>query len=601
MHLVEYLFRRIHEVNIRSVFGVPGDFNLTALDYVEKCGLQWVGNVNELNAGYAADGYARIKGMSVIVTTLGVGELSALNAIAGASAELVPIIHIVGFPSTAIQEKKLPVHHTLADGDFELFMKMSERISAAAVLLKDPLEATRMIDETITDCYRSSKPVYIGLPMDLVQAESDPSPLEKPLLLRPLPTNSTAAEETAVNKIRESLIKAESPVIIVDSLAGRYEGLHVTRSFVEKSNIPCFSFPMAKGIINESLPNFRGIYAGDVSNPGVQKAIQSSDLILLIGSRPSDLNTGAFKCDVPDVDTIVFHRDTVELGEETYSNILMENVLGKISDAISVSASNTASNSPFSSLLSSPASSAGANAPKISLDESGSLFKSEKADTSADSIPLSQEWLWPRISSWLEEDDIVAMDAGTSAFGGIWSQHPRGAQSLFQLLWCSIGFALGATVGAAIAAREQFKESETKQKRRTILFTGDGSLQMTAQEISTLVRQELGVVIFVICNDGYTIERFIHGWEKSYNDIQPWDYKLLPQVFSPKPDSVRTYSVRTRGELEAILTDDQFGPADNFSEEQPEPLRLVEVHMDKHDAPQTIPDMITALHGKIAT
>lgn len=463
--------------------------------------------------------------MSAIVTTLGVGELSALNAIAGASAELVPIIHIVGFSSTAIHEKKLPVHHTLADGDFELFMKMSERISAAAVLLKDPLEATRMIDETITDCYRSSKPVYIGLPMDLVQAEIDTSPLEKPMLLRPLPTNSTAAEETAVNKIREILIKAESPVIIVDSLAGRYEGLHVTRSFVEKSNIPCFSFPMAKGIINESLPNFRGIYAGDVSNPGVQKAIQSSDLILLIGSRPSDLNTGAFKSDVPDVGTIVFHRDTVKLGEETYSNILMENVLG----------------------------------------------------------------------------DIVAMDAGTSAFGGIWSQHPRGAQSLFQLLWCSIGFALGATVGAAIAAREQFKESETKQKRRTILFTGDGSLQMTAQEISTLVRQELGVVIFVICNDGYTIERFIHGWEKSYNDIQPWDYRLLPQVFSPKPDSVRTYSVRTRGELEAILTDDQFGPAGNFNEEQPEPLRLVEVHMDKHDAPQTIPDMITALHGKIAT
>ncbi|KAJ5649093.1 uncharacterized protein N7484_002816 [Penicillium longicatenatum] len=601
MHLAEYLFRRIYEINIRSVFGVPGDFNLTALDYIEECGLHWVGNVNELNAGYAADGYARIRGMSVIVTTLGVGELSALNAIAGASAELVPIIHIVGFPSTTIQEKELPFHHTLADGDFESFMKMSERISAAAIQLKDPLEATKMIDDTIVECYRSSKPVYIGLPMDLVKAEIDSSPLEKPLLLRPPSTSTTATEEHVVKTIRERLFKAQNPVVIVDSLAGRYEGLHVTRSFVEKSNLPCFAFPMAKGIINESLPNFRGIYAGDVSNPGVREAIQSSDLILLIGPRPSDLNTGAFKSDIPDVDTIVFHRDTVKMVEETYSGLSMKNVFGKLSDAICASTSNTASNSYSSSPLSSPASSVGTKAPKISLDEADQAIPSKKIDTSAGSIELSQEWMWQRISSWLEEDDIVAMDIGTSALGGVWCHHPRGAQSLFQLLWCSIGFALGATVGAAIAAREQLEESETKKKRRTILFTGDGSLQMTAQEISTLVRQELGVIIFVICNDGYTIERFINGWEKSYNDVQPWDYKLLPQVFTPKPDSVRTYSVRTRDELEALLTDDQFGPAGNFDEAQPEPLRLVEIYIDKHDAPQTIPDMISAIHGKTAT
>ncbi|KAJ5642102.1 hypothetical protein N7490_006102 [Penicillium lividum] len=595
MHLAEYLFRRIHQLNIRAIFGVPGDFNLTALDYVEPCGLDWIGNVNELNAGYAADGYARIKGISAIVTTFGVGELSALNAIAGACAELVPIIHIVGFPSTAVQEKKLPIHHTLADGDYELFMKMSARISSAAILLKDPLEATKMIDETIIECYRSSKPVFIGFPMDLVKAEIDPSPLETPLSLRHLPSTPTPLEETAVTIIRERLINAENPVIIVDSLAGRYEGLHATRNFVGKSNIPCFAFPMAKGIINESLSNFRGIYAGSVSNPGVQEQIQSSDLILLIGPRPTDLNTGAFKSNVPDVETIVFHRDTVKVKEETYPISSMENVLGKFSEEISVSVSNTPSNSLDGSPLSSPASSVGANPPSISMGEPIEEFQGQKIDTNA---PVTQEWMWERMSSWLEEDDIIAMDVGTSAFGGLWCRHPRRAQSLFQLLWCSIGFAVGATVGAAIAAREQLKGSETK-KRRTILFTGDGSLQMTAQEISTLVRQELGVIIFVICNDGYTIERFINGWDKSYNDIQPWDYKLLPRVFNPKPDSLKTYSVRTRGELETLLKDDMFGPAENFDEKS-EPLRLVEIHMDKHDAPRAIPEMITELHGKVA-
>jgi pyruvate decarboxylase len=114
----------------------------------------------------------------------------------------------VGFPSTALQEKKLPIHHTLADGDFESFMKMSERISAAAIQLKGPLEATKMIDETIVECYRSSKTVYIGFPMDVVKAEIDSFPLEKPLLLRPPSTSTTAREENAVRTIRERVFKA---------------------------------------------------------------------------------------------------------------------------------------------------------------------------------------------------------------------------------------------------------------------------------------------------------------------------------------------------------------------------------------------------------
>lgn len=111
--VAEYLFKRLHEVGIRSVHGVPGDYNLVALDYLQQCGLTWVGNCNELNAGYAADGYARIKGISAIVTTFGVGELSTLNAIAGSFAEYVPVVHIVGTPSTISQANGMLLHHTL--------------------------------------------------------------------------------------------------------------------------------------------------------------------------------------------------------------------------------------------------------------------------------------------------------------------------------------------------------------------------------------------------------------------------------------------------------------------------------------------------------
>ncbi|KAJ5725280.1 Thiamine pyrophosphate enzyme C-terminal TPP-binding [Penicillium malachiteum] len=596
MHLAEYLFRRLYQIDIRAVFGIPGDFNLKALDYIDDCGLNWIGNVNELNAGYAADGYARIKGISAIVTTFGVGELSAINAIAGACAELVPIIHIVGFPSALARENKLPIHHSLADGDFDLFMKMSERISSATILLDDPLEATKLIDDTIIQCYRSSKPVYIGFPMDMVQVDIDSSPLEHPLLLRLATSEFTNAEETAVKTIQNRVSQAQNPIIIVDSLASRYQNLEASRAFVENSSLPCFCYPMAKGIINESIPNFRGVYCGDVCRKEVQEQVKSSDLILLLGHRPTDLNNGGFQDDLPDVEKIVFQQDSVHIGETVHNNLHLENVLGKLSDIISESPSNSSPSSTPSGISSPPSSVAsGEETLSFSLKESVQTMRDSTIDpTSA----VTHDWLWKRVGSWLEENDILAMDVGTSSFGGLWCRYPRGVQPIFQLLWCSIGFAMGATVGAAIAAREQEQASENSLRRRTILFTGDGSLQMTAQEISTLVRQELSPIIFVICNDGYTIERYIHGWDKSYNDIQPWNYRLLPTVFNAKPGTMRTYSVRTKGELETLLADDQFGSAESFGEDNPEPLRLVEIHMDKHDAPQTIPDTIAGINGK---
>ncbi|KAJ5682831.1 Thiamine pyrophosphate enzyme C-terminal TPP-binding [Penicillium macrosclerotiorum] len=594
MHLAEYLFRRLHQIDIRAVFGVPGDFNLQALDYLEDCGLDWIGNVNELNAGYAADGYARVKGISAIVTTFGVGELSALNALAGATAELVPVIHIVGFPSTTAKKNKLPIHHTLGNGDYDVFMEMSARISSAVAILDNPAKAPKLIDDTIIECYRSSKPVYIGLPMDLVGKDVDSSSLAQTLALEKSPSDLAADQDIVINKILERLQTAQNPMIVIDSLAGRYQNLHSTRAFVEKSNLPCFVFPMAKGIVNEDIPNFRGIFSGNVSVPGALEQLHSSDLVLLIGSRPTDINTAGFRSDLSSIETISLQRNSVRLENREFQGICLNSVLERLSDASflirsnSISSSSGNEHSPQNSSLGTPQSPG--TPPDLNMEETvqkllGNRLKSSHA--------ITHDFLWERMSSWLEEDDILSLDLGTAAFGPLWSQYPRGATSLVQLLWCSIGFALGAAVGAAIAVREQEQETKPLRKKRTILFTGDGSLQMTAQELSTMIRQKLGVIIFVICNEGYTIERYVHGWDKSYNDIQTWDYQLLPQVFNPEPGTLRTFSVRTKAELEMVLSDFQFGPADNFDKDPP--LRLVEIHVDKYDAPDSLKRMINEI------
>ena len=116
-NVTTYLLDRLAEAGVDRLFGVPGDFTLAMLDDVEGHRvIEWVGCANELGAGYAADGYARMRGLGAVCTTFGVGELSAINAIAGAFAEHVPVVHIVGAPSTATQAAGKATHHTLATG-----------------------------------------------------------------------------------------------------------------------------------------------------------------------------------------------------------------------------------------------------------------------------------------------------------------------------------------------------------------------------------------------------------------------------------------------------------------------------------------------------
>lgn len=135
--LGRYLWERIKQVGVSTIFGVPGDFNLELLDYIyDVPGLRWVGNSNELNGAYAADGYARIKGVpGVMVTTHGVGELSALNGIAGAASEQVKLIHVVGQTRRAMQDKNMMIHHSIGDKpDHQVSCPLCEAFSRAPMV-----------------------------------------------------------------------------------------------------------------------------------------------------------------------------------------------------------------------------------------------------------------------------------------------------------------------------------------------------------------------------------------------------------------------------------------------------------------------------------
>ena len=164
-----------------------------------------------ITIGYAADGYARVKGISALVTTFGVGELSAVNAIAGAYSEYVPIVHIVGYPSTASQKNGALLHHTLGNGDFTVFSRMSKEISCAVSMLNSQHEAAMLIDNAIRECYLKSRPVYISLPSDMVTKKVDGDRLNTPLDLE-YPQNDQEAEDYVVDVVLKYLHAAKNPV-----------------------------------------------------------------------------------------------------------------------------------------------------------------------------------------------------------------------------------------------------------------------------------------------------------------------------------------------------------------------------------------------------
>ena len=500
-----------------------------------------------VDAGYAADGYARIKGISAVVTTFGVGELSLLNAIAGAYSEYVPIVHIVGTPSTLSQKDGMLLHHTLGNGNFEVFSDMSKNISCAMAKLNDPHEATTLIDNAIRECWVQSRPVYITLPTDLVQKKVEGERLKTPIDLDH-PANQADKEDYVVDVVLKYLHAAKNPIILVDACAQRHRVLDEVHDLIEKSNLPTFVAPMGKGAVNEALPNYGGVYAGDGSNAGVRERVESSDLILSIGAIKSDFNTAGFTYRISQLSTIDFHSNYVRVKFSEYPGVRMQGVLRKVVDKMG-------------KLNVQPG-------PKASNE-----IEHKDKEVSHDQV-ITHDWLWPRIGQWLQRNDIVITETGTANFG-IWeTKFPKGVAALSQVLWGSIGYSVGACQGAALAAKEAGGD------RRTILFVGDGSFELTAQEVSTMLRQNLHPIIFVICNEGYTIERYIHGMDSSYNDIQQWKYKDLIPAFGGTEKNSQTRQVKNKQQAEDLFNDAEFARL--------EKLRLVELYMPKEDAPKAL-------------
>ncbi|KAF2738771.1 pyruvate decarboxylase-like protein [Polyplosphaeria fusca] len=545
--LGRYMWERIHQVGVDTIFGVPGDFNLQFLDSIfHTKGLKWVGNQNELNAAYAADGYARIKGVpGCLVTTHGVGELSALNGIAGAQSEQVKLIHVVGQTTRPMQSNHLMIHHSIGQKpDHRQYDRASEGLRFAAARLWDKNTAPQEIDRVIRECFIQSGPVYIFLPLDLSAEEVDVDLLKSPIDLSP--SIDIASQDKAVQAIQDALSSAQKPAILIDALAHRFNAAQESRTLVSKLKAPFFSTNMSKGLVDEVEETYVGLWNGEIGTPGVKEAAHSADLMLILGYLAADTNSSGFSRKVDPSRTIFIHPFEVVVKGRTYPNTHIKSLLAALNAQLPTSPMHTLQK------LSLPP-------PRIPDDLSATH--------------ITQSWLWPRMTAFLRPGDVLIGETGTTVFGLCDNAFPRDIRFQTQVYYGSIGWATPATLGAEIARREL--EDAGGSKGRTILITGDGSMAMTIQELGTMIKAGLSPLVFVINNEGYTVERMIWGAQQAYNDIVPTDYShLLPLFRHPAPET-SFHVARTKEELEAVLKKE--------SVLDPQHLTLVEVVVDKLD------------------
>lgn len=489
--VADYLLDRLAQIGINHLFGVPGDYNLLFLDHVIRHPhITWVGCANELNAAYAADGYARCKPAAALLTTFGVGELSAINGIAGSYAEYLPIIHVVGAPSLRAQRGHELLHHTLGDGDFGHFARMAKEVTVAQASLT-PENAAQEIDRLLAIAIEQRRPVYLLLPSDVASAPLTFGP--EPLLLpRPI-TFSPIVLQGFIAAAQEKLQTARRVSLLADFLADRFMADDLLAAWLAEVNIPHATLLLGKGVLDESHPFFTGTYAGAASDIEVKQTIENADVVIHVGVRFTDTITSGFSQQLAPEKCIDIQPFEASVGGRTFSPLPMR-------EAVKALHRLTVPMAPF-------------------WQNPAIVYPALPA---AEGEILGQDALWQEVQNFLQPDDIVIADQGTACFGAAALRLPSRCRFIVQSLWGSIGYTLPAAYGAQIAAPH----------RRVILLIGDGSAQLTIQELGSILRDGLKPIILLLNNQGYTVERAIHGPEERYNDIAQWDWTQVPQALS---------------------------------------------------------------------
>jgi len=510
-----YIAARLEQIGLEHYFAVPGDYNLVLLDELaSNRNLQLVSCCNELNAGYAADGYARAtNGAAAMCVTFSVGGLSALNAVAGAYAEDLPVIVMSGGPNTNSEAECELLHHTLGEIDYRYVREIFGRVTVAAIQITDPRDAPTKIDHAIASALKHRKPVYLEVAANIAKAAIPPPVDMRFSRVRASDPKSLAA---AVDHAAALLNDADKPVLMAGVQLRSAGGEAAFGALADASRYGVAAMPDAKGFFDETHPGFMGIYWGPVSSSGCREIVSSADLGLYAGTTFTDYSTAGHSGLLDPGKMILARPDSVVMPAGIYNDVMLPEFLAALT-------------------------------PKLKPNDTSLVAYQRVAERRRPPDPvdpaeaLTTRILFDRIQTMLDGDTTVVAETGDSWFNGMTLSLPKSARFEIQMQYGSIGWSVGATLGYCLGGPD----------RRVIGLIGDGSFQMTAQEVSTMVRYGVKPIIFLINNGGYTIEVEIH--DGPYNVIKNWDYAGLMTVFNAKDGHGLGLKAATAGELDGAI------------------------------------------------
>jgi TPP-dependent 2-oxoacid decarboxylase len=502
----EYLIRQLHARGVRHVFGIPGDYVLGFYDQLSRSKLlQIVNTCDEQGAGFAADAYARVRGLGAVCVTYCVGGLKVANTTAGAFAEKSPVVIISGAPGLNERDKNPLLHHKVRD--FDTQKKVFEQLTVASTDLADPQTAFQEIDRVLHAALRYKRPVYIELPRDLVftPGKSYYRPAEIHEESDPATLRSALAEAAAM------INAARRPVVLADVEVHRFGLQDELLQLVRRTNLPVATTVLGKSVIGEQHPFYLGVYAGVLGRDDVRRYVEGSDCVIMLGAFLTDINLGIFTAELDPVRTIYANSEKLSIRYHTYENVRFKDFMrGLLKSRLRRRALGKIPRPPAGPSPARP------TQKKVSI-----------------------KYLFQRLNDFLDASTMVVTDVGDALFGATDLLIRHRTEFLGPAYYASMGFAVPASVGAQLA----------NPKQRPLVIVGDGAFQMTGMELSTVARYGLNPIVILLNNFGYGTER--HMQDGPYNDLHPWRFSLIADFLG----AGRGFTVETEAQLDHALTE----------------------------------------------
>lgn len=535
-----YLIERLYALGARHVFGVPGDFVLRFYDELSRGPLHVINTCDEQGAGFAADAYARLRGIGVVCVTYGVGGLKLANTTAQAFAEKSPVVVLSGAPGLGERERNPLLHHKVRDFDTQL--NVFRQFTVASTGLTEPDRACEEIDRVLATMGRQKRPVYVELPRDVVGA---PAHLPTARPAKPETSDPEALRE-ALDEATAMLRAAQQPVVLAGVELHRFGLQDKLLELLERTNLPVAETALSKSVVAETHPSYLGVYWGSLGKEGVREHVESADCLLMLGALMTDVDLGLNTARLDPGRAIYVTSDRLAIRRHVYEDVRMADFLQGLIDA---------------ELEARPSWRTGA-------DPAPAPF----AAVPGRRVTVAR--LFERLQGCIDERTVLVADVGEALFASLDLAMYQKTAFLSPAYYTSMGFAVPGAVGAQLA----------RPHLRPLVVVGDGAFQMTGMELATVARYALTPVVLVLNNGGYGTERpMLDG---PYNDVHPWRYSHVPDVLG----AGRGVRVETEDQLERALADTAC---------HPETFWVIEIQLDPHDMSPGLQRLTRALGARV--